>query len=85
VAGIVLYNAVVTAAFVDPFHRYHYMTMPVEIVCAGFGLRVAADLLRSNLATRTSMRSNPSALASISAAVPSRPASPKSPAAGERG
>jgi hypothetical protein len=46
-SGIVLYNSLITAAFVDPIHRYHYMIMPLEIICAGFGLRAIDNLMRT--------------------------------------
>jgi hypothetical protein len=37
---LLFYNAVVTCVFVDPLYRYQYMTMPIQIICAGYGLVV---------------------------------------------
>jgi len=37
VSAVLLYNALVTAAFAEPDYRYHDMMLPIKVVLAGFG------------------------------------------------
>jgi hypothetical protein len=41
---VIFYNAAVTAAFAEPIYRYHYMTVPIQIICGGFGLSLMVSL-----------------------------------------
>lgn len=36
--ALLFYNALITSMFVDPIYRYHYMSMPLQMICAGFGI-----------------------------------------------
>jgi hypothetical protein len=41
---VAFYNGLITAAFVEPIWRYQYMSMPISIICGGFGLCVLANI-----------------------------------------
>ncbi|GEM_PF-3706626 len=42
--GLIMYHALVTAIAVDPYYRYHIITMPLQITAAGVGLILLCDL-----------------------------------------
>lgn len=44
--AILLYHAFITGLMAEPLWRYHYMTMPIQLIGAGFGLVVLAHALQ---------------------------------------